>query len=279
MIFACDYEDTYSIFLGQHPHEKETAAVKAFRAAGHLFGLVMERDCFEAMCNMGEYEEAYDFIVCSTGGCLVSRLPVKAGEFGAPERISTDVANPYYLCELYDLFASVGTSLIAIDVPRFIGGDAQRLSYGYDPSKGAHCYAHCWGGGGDYKVYAVSRISVGSLVSFSQCRGTFKNAITAAGVADTVNRRYYGKLRAYTVGNTVTVIPLEANKARGVMRFAELAGVPADEVWTFGNGREDICMLSEFNGIAKVGTEADAAGVAKYRAETVREALEIVLGR
>ena len=279
IIFACDYEDTYNLEVGKHPKESEVQAVRKFRAEGNLFGLVCERDVFEALANMGEYEEEYDFIVCSTGAALVVRLPVTPGGYGAPTRICTDTANPYFLCELHDLFLSVGASLMAIDVFGFKGGDAEgaRLNREYSPTIGMGCYSHYWGGGGVYHVYGTKRESLIQVTPFSQCRATFKNHITAEGVAKEVNRRYDGSLRAYASGNFVTVIPAEADKSKGVARFAEFVGASRENVWTFGNGSEDAAMLREFNGIAMKGGHPSALAAAKHTASSVAEAIEIIL--
>lgn len=279
IIFACDYEDTYSREKGKHPDEKEVDAVRKFRRAGNLFGIVMERDAFEAMANIGEYEEEYDFIACSTGACLIARLPVEAGKFGAPIRIATDTANQYFLGELYDLFASVGADRFAIDVLGFKGGDGEGERFGreYVPVNGMSCWVHYWGGEGRYRVFPVNRNALPFVTPFSQCRATFKNAVTADGVAGEVNRRYNGWLRAYVSDKDAVVLPSESNKAVAVRRFAELAGASLDKVWAFGNGTEDACMLREFNGIATTDGCTQAMAATGLKAKTVAEALEIVL--
>jgi len=278
IIFASDYEGTYHILDG-HPAESEVEAVRKFRREGNLFGIVTNRDGFEAMANMGEYEEEYDFIVCSTGACTIIRLPVEAGKYGAPTRIFTDTANRYFLGELYDLFISVGTSYINADVLGFRGGDgeAKRFRDEYDPALGLGCWAHYWGGGGKYYHNIVNRHALSSVTDFTQCRAVFKNSITAEGVAGEVNRRYNGWLHAYSVGNSAVVLPEGSNKALGVRRFAEFAGFSADDVWTFGDGAEDACMLSAFNGIAMKNAHPSAAAAAATTAGSVEEAIEIAL--
>ena len=112
---------------------------------------------------------------------------------------------------------------------------------------------------------------------FTQFSGTFKNHITARGLAVEVNRRYYGRLRAYAAGNKVNVIPVDASKAAAARRCAEFAGVPAENVWAYGNDIEDICMLSRYNGIATADSAPEVAAAAKYKAGSVKEALEIAL--
>lgn len=277
IIFACDYEDTYSLDLGKHPKETEVAAVKAFRKAGNLFGIVCERDTFEALANMGEYEEEYDFLVCSTGGSLVVRLPITPGGYGAPTRICTDTANQYYLSELYDLFASMGTSRIGIDVLSFMGGDSEGARFASEYDGKIPCWVHYWGGGGVYRVFPVNRDALTVVTPFSQCSATFNSRNTASGLAAEINRRYYGKLHAYADGCTVCVIPAGANKATGVARFADLAGIPRENVWTFGNGVEDARMLREFNGIAMAEAHPAALAATDRRAASVAEAIGIIL--
>ena len=136
ILFACDYEGTYNKEPGKHPKEDEVNAIRRLRSAGHLVALVFERDGFLTMANMGEYEEEYDFILASTGGCLIARLPIDPPRYGVPTRIFTDTANQYFLSELYDLFRSVGASNMLVDVLTFLGGDSEgeRFQREYDPS-------------------------------------------------------------------------------------------------------------------------------------------------
>ncbi len=281
VLFACDYEDTYNREPGKHPKEPDVNAIRQLRSAGHLVALIFERDGYLAMANIGEYEEEYDFVLASTGGCLIARLPVDPPKYGALVRISTDTANQYFLSELYDLFRSVGARNMYVDVLTFMGGDSEgeRFQREYDPAGGLSCWVHYWGGGGLYRNYLVNRNALAFVSPFSQCTGFFKNNITAEGVAMEVNRRYGGWLRAYASGNTAVVVPGKTNKAEGVRRIADFAGIPLDRVWTFGNGDEDACMLSQFNGIATTDGCSQALEAAKYKAASVCEAMEIAVGR
>lgn len=279
ILFACDYEGTYNREPGKHPGEIDVNAVRRLRNEGHLVALIFESDGFLAMANIGEYEEEYDFILASTGGCLVARLPVDPPRYGAPTRISTDTANQYFLSELYDLFRSVGAHNMYVDAITFLGGDSEgeRFQREYDPASGLGCWVHYWGGGGVYRNYLVNRNALPFVSPFSQCTGFFKNSITAEGVAMEVNRRYSGWLRAYASGNTAVVVPGKTDKAEGVRRIADFAGIPYDRVWTFGNGGEDAEMLREFNGIATADGCDAVIAAAGHKAMTAAEAVEMVL--
>ena len=277
-LFVCDYEGTYHLRPG-HPEESEVNAVRRLRGEGHLFGIVFEQNAFLAMANMGEYEDEYDFIIGSTGAAGIAMLPLD-GARRAHTRIFTDTVNQYYACELYDLFVSVGASVISVDVLGFAGGDsvADMLRSQYDPAKGQGCYVQYWAGGGKYVVCLTNRDGLLLTTPFAQFNGTFKNHITAEGLAVEVNRRYHGKLRAYATGNEVNVVSAAANKADGVRRCAEFAGISPENVWTFGNGAEDACMLARFNGIAKAdGCDAVLTATSR-KAQTVEEAVAIILG-
>lgn len=277
IIFACDYEGTYHRLPG-HPEATEVDAVRKFRREGNLFGIVMEIDVFEAWAGHGEYEAEFDFVVCSTGGGVISRMPVGSPD-GILGRLPCDVtANTYYLTELYELFVSVGAKYIGVDAPGFRGGDSEgkRFIREFDPALGMGCTAHFWGGGGNYCHGPVNKDALVFLAPFSQCRARFKNSITAEGVAAECNRRYMGRLRAYADGNDVVVIPECTNKAAGVMRYADFAGISYDNIWAYGNGTEDACMLSRFKGIATADAHPAAAAAAKYTAATVAEAIELI---
>lgn len=277
-LFVCDYEGTYHLRPG-HPEESEVDAVRRLRGEGHLFGIVFETNCFLAMANMGEYEDEYDFILGSTGAAGIAMLPLD-GEKRAHTRIFTDTVNQYYACELYDLFVSVGASVISVDVLGFAGGHSvgDMLRSQYDPAKGQGCYVQYWAGGGKYVVCLTNRDGLLLTTPFAQFNGVFKNHITAEGLAAEVNHRYYGKLRAYAAGNEVNVVSAVANKAEAVRRCAEFAGISPENVWTFGNGTEDACMLREFNGIAKYDGHPSVLAATDRRAKTVAEAVEMILG-
>lgn len=277
-LFICDYEGTYHLLPG-HPEENDVNAVRRLRREGHLFGIVFDKTAFLAMANMGEYEDEYDFIIGSDGAAGIAMLPLD-GDRRAHTRIFTDTVNQYYMCELYDLFVSVGASSISADVLGFAGGDdeAYRFHREYDPEKGLGCWAQYWAGGGKYFINLVNRDALAFTTPFTEFCGVFKNGITAEGVAVEVNRRYYGRLRAYADGNTVNVVAATTNKADAVRRCAEFAGISPENVWTFGDSDEDACMLKEFNGIAKSdGCDAVLAATDR-RAKTVEEAVGIILG-
>ena len=277
-LFICDYEDTYHLRPG-HPEESEVNAVRRFRRDGNLFGIVFETNTFLAMANMGEYEDEYDFIIGSTGAGGIAMLPLD-GDRRAHTRIFTDTVNQYYACELYDLFVSVGASVVSVDVLGFAGGHSvgDMLRSQYDPAKGQGCYVQYWAGGGKYVVCLTNRDGLLLTTPFTQFNGTFKNHITAEGLAAEVNRRYHGKLRAYAAGNDVNVVSVATSKAEAVRRCAEYAGISAENVWTFGNGTEDACMLREFNGIAKSDGHSAVLAATQRQAKTVEEAIDIICG-
>lgn len=277
-LFICDYEDTYHILPG-HPEESEVNAVRRFREAGNLFGIIFEKNAFLAMANMGEYEDEYDFIIGSTGAAGIAMLPLY-GDRRVHTRIFTDTINPYYQCELYDLFVSVGAYSVSTDVLGFAGGhsEADRFHREFDPDKGLGCWAQYWAGGGKYFMNLVNREALMHTTGFTQFGGVFKNHITAEGVATEVNRRYYGNLRAYAAGNEVNVISAATSKADAVRRCTGFAGISPENVWTFGNGAEDACMIAGFNGIAKADGHPAALAATDKVAATVEEAVEIILG-
>lgn len=275
-IFGCSYEGNYTC-IGNRMKDSDREALRRFRDEGNLFGIITTRDGFEAMANMGEYEEEYDFLVCSTGGCVISRMPL--GEpLGAHTRIHTDTINPYFLTELYDLFDSVGMSGMSADVA-FRGGkaEAERFADAYDPAKNVGCLTHHWHGGGDYFYRPVNKEALSFVTPFSQCRGYFKNAVTAKGLADEICRRYNGWLRAYAEGSSVAVVPANVTKGGGLARFAEFAGVSPENVWTFGDRDEDISMLSAFHGATREGSPEKMLNAAEFVTASVREAIEIAI--
>jgi len=275
-IFACSYEGNYTC-IGNRMKDSDREALRRFRDEGNLFGIITNRDGFEAMANMGEYEEEYDFLVCSTGGCVIYRSPL--GEpLGAQTRLHTDTANQYFLTELYDLFESVGMSGMSADVA-FRGGkaEANRFADAYDPAKDVGCLTHHWHGGGDYFYRSVNKEALSFVTPFSQCRGFFKNRITAEGLASEINRRYRGWLRAYAEGSSVAVVPANVTKGKGVARIAEFAGVAPERVWTFGGGSEDISMLTAFHGVARSDSKDDVLAAAEFMTSSVAEAIEMAM--
>ena len=278
LIFACDYEGTYHLRTG-HPERSEVEAVRKFRRAGNLFGIVTEMDVFEAWAGHGEYEAEFDFIICSTGAGIITRTPVGDPMGHLAKLLPCDGANPYFLGELYDLFLSVGMSYMCADTPGFKSGDseAKRCTREFDPSIGFGCYMHYWTGGGNYCHGEVNKSAFEFIQPFTQTRAVFKNSITAEGVASEINHRYSGKLRSYSVGNSAIVIPAATNKAAGITRFAKYAGIPLKNVWSFGDGTEDVCMLKEFNGIAKSDGHPAVLAATDRVASSVAEAIEIIM--
>ncbi|MBQ8401813.1 MAG: HAD family phosphatase [Clostridia bacterium] len=75
-------------------------------------------------------------------------------------------------------------------------------------------------------------------------------------------------------GRSLDIPPAGIGKGIAVARYAEIMGVPADDVWTAGDNYNDIDMLRAFHGCAMANGVQAAKDAAKYVCRDLAETVE-----
>jgi len=288
-IFVCDYDGTYRTGTNAVPEDFDFEAVREFRRGGGIFGIATERDVFEIMAIIGVFRGEYDFIVCSSGACAIVRtdnaaVGVRLGSVGVESELPTQLychgLSPYLVYEIAGLIGSVGADSLVVDSAGFAGGIgmAYDMKRQHEEMGGMGCNVHFWDGGSFFQD-TVGRDALKYLFPVSRVTARFKNALIADGVVAAIGYSYPDKVAIHRDGTCFDLTVPEASKVYGIRRVLEFLGEDDGGVWTFGDSHRDIGMLREYNGIAVAGSEASAAGVTKYTAKSVAEAVEIAMKR
>jgi len=80
-------------------------------------------------------------------------------------------------------------------------------------------------------------------------------------------------------GSFMDISPAGVDKATGLARYARLAGVPRENVWTVGDNHNDIPMLKAFHGCAIAGRPAAESDAAEFVVDEVADVVEMLLGK
>lgn len=286
IVFACDYDGTYRYNTEPRPVDADIEAVRRFRAEGNVFGIVAERDVFEMMAIIGVLRSEYDFIVCSGGAsAIVKTSDASAGksltsvgvESELPVQLYCHGLNPYIVYDAVGIAETAGATGVTIDTPGFRGGVCMAEDYArtYSPAKGVGCNVHFWYGGQFFQK-PVNRDALMFVFPISRCSVNFRCVSAAESTAKLILERYNGKVEIHPRGRGFDLTVKGMDKVYGIERVLEYLRLPADCVWSYGDGNGDIGMLRKYNGIAVSGSYADSTGEIPRTANCVKNALELI---
>lgn len=285
VIFGSDYDGTYRR-RGDFPDPSDVDAVREFRKRGNLFGVVTGRNIYEAIGITPTLQDEFDFLMCSSGAVCI--LPDKTFLF-------RDDSSAQRMIELYDLCCELGCWHIHFDITGCIhenvdlvdGSGADKLTLKKirdtnpeiteeDKKKDEiKCTVMEWGPESGFVRCALGREYLGMFDSFTQFSvgfGSTDEAQRAAGKIHSVLGEIY---ECHVAGAILDITKAGINKAAGLAKYAKLIGVPECNIYAAGDGRNDIDMLSTYNGIAIEGSDDAVVRSALTTASNIAEALSI----
>ena len=220
MILASDFDGT----LNQGGvSETDREAIRRFREAGHRFGLVSGRD-WTFPDYLREIGIEVDFILVCSGAIGLDGQGNVLYEFRGPcgDAVSGVVS---LFGDRYDQPVGVCVGCRRFDFhSRYPGGNREK---GYLP---------------------LSRLTDFPEFTVLYAR---TNKQSEGGVATADVQRLYGEYIT-PLHNSVFIDmpPRGMDKATGLLRYAELAGVPEEKIWTVGDNLNDLSMVKRFHGCA-----------------------------
>ena len=289
MILAMNYDGLYR-HVGDRPTEEDIERVRRFREKGGIFGIVTDRDVFTIMAIIGMFRGEYDFLVCSSGVCVIAKtsdptagvaLSSVGVESELPVQLYCHTCHQSFLTMLYDLFSSVGMTFMTVDTPGFRGGMAMARDFAakHAGSSEVGCGVHFWYDGGQYFIGKVGREALDSMRPFTACAAGFKNEVTAIGVCDAVERFFPGKFEVNRSGGMVFVTAKGCNREYAIRRYAEFAGVADGDIMVAGSCEADICALRAFGGIALSGSDPKVMAAAASEEESFARIMDLAMER
>lgn len=217
-IIASDYDGT--LRRGNEIDMKDRAAIKKWREAGNLFGVVTGRGA-DFLLTASHDELEYDYLIVYNGAEIYNKDNKLLKRFlGITE-------------ELFEISSVImhgegGWADIIVTGTRF------HFTYGDIPDNK---------NGDWYKAEKLKEIK-----EFLQIYSLFGDDRTAHMVADELNKRYGGSVSALVNGSWLNVAPPGVTKSTGISAYSEYMGVDRCDIYTIGDSYNDLDMIKNFNG-------------------------------
>jgi len=259
-IIASDYDGTLRQKGGIS--ERTVDAIRRFREAGHLFGVVTGRDCASWMRVLDEgIGVSTDFNIVANGaqcidgeGNTIFVTPFKADAPFGDTTLAEALVKRYY------------------ELNFFAGGisfERGRMDFKFEFPEG---------GSTEKAVYNSPKEVCG--VREAVMSNAFWETLEAAGEAVEILRREFGEYLAPAQnGRFLDITAAGVDKATGLAKYAELMGIPTDNIWTVGDNFNDVPMLKAYHGCAIRSGLVVSAGVAEVLCDEVADVVEMLLGK
>ena len=244
-IIASDYDGTL-----RHGHgisEADRNAIKKWREAGNLFGIVTgrDRDMFNTVKN-DNLESEIDFVIIYNGAEIYDTAGnLKQRFIGKSDRFYELL--PFILRKKGDW-----AEFITVDKVYY-------LTYGDEPDTSRENW---------YKADVVK-----DLREFIQIYSLYDTEPEALSAAANLNERYSDIVSPLTNGRWLNATPSGINKATGVAEYARMMGVAEENIYTIGDSYNDLEMIRAFNGYT---LENGADGVKKEALAVYKGVWELI---
>ncbi|SHK37198.1 hypothetical protein SAMN05216582_1035 [Selenomonas ruminantium] len=226
-IGASDYDGT--LFRQRTIAAEDVAGVKAWRAAGHKFGVVSGRDYGMLMPQLKYYGIESDYAVCNNGGiiCRADGTALWQGEI--PHNVlAAMVKEPAVRRSFHFAFSALDKT------------------YLYHEREGSWIMreAQEW----NFTIVKIKEEDIMNLPQIHQfCLG-FPQASEADEVSAIINEKYGDVVEAYPNGCSVDIVPRGVSKKQGIEMLVQLMHWQEPEVYAIGDETNDLPMLEAFQG-------------------------------
>lgn len=252
VLFATDFDGTLS--AGGRIDEKTLRAAADFRSRGGLFGVCSGRDPESLKTELARHGLGYDYLI------LMNGARIEAGGKCLRERLLTGYQAALPLLRERCLFFT-----LLGDGEAYMYRRADSMDAVQSPGEQAYIDA--------LRTSYALRDSADALQKAYQISCRTENGDTAVALADELGRQ---GLFAYPNIEYVDVVPADVGKANAVAAAAVHFGVSAAHVYTAGDGRNDMEMLSRYHGFAMEKAEHCVRSAAGRTVRSVGEALAAV---
>ena len=275
MILGCDFDETYRTSDDIRPEELD--AVRRFRKAGNLFGIVTGRAVRETLMYVvplcrGEY----DFIICCTGGMCI--LPDGTYLF---RHMHDGVTLPHIYKSARELgmvfmnfdVTDCASKISALERGAALGDGLCETSDGDVFLSGRER--------GEYFRHLISPDNMKYFDEYNQCTVVFRTPAYAEQAAAVLDEKIapYG-LVTHNAHTSIDITKNTVSKSSALFEYAAAQGVPAEAVCTCGDGKNDADMLSAFNGYAMKNGDAVAIAAAGGKTvDSVASLIDMLLGK
>ncbi len=259
-LLVTDYDGT--LYQGGiAPHVRE--AIDRFRAAGHLFGVATGRDrhwSYELFRQ--EKRFAFDFVLAMNGalaldgeGNVLYTMPIDGRAVCGESTLARVVPQR--------IFALGGSECHVIWENERIFLEPAHLTTEPDSPAGTP-----WG-----SMEAIYHKMDTCLMLYADT-----SSVAEAAHMTKVLRQEFGQwLNPLQTGTGIDIPACGVDKGVSIARFAERMGIAKEDIWTAGDGFNDIAMLAQYCGCAMAGGVQEAKDAAAYICGDIADVIRLVM--
>lgn len=240
-IIASDYDGTLN-----HGgiDDKKRDAIKRWRKAGNMFGLVSGRGKTDLLKIPKHDNFECDFLLGCNGAVIIST----DGTVLLESRCDGAIAKPLlkFIFDLGCTWANVQTSFDCI----IDEDDDKRLK-------------------NEFTLATVPEIEY-----FNQISTILPDADAAARVTAAIKEKFGDYLNPLQNGQCIDIVAADMNKAKGLYDFLELTGASYDDLITVGDNINDTHMIAEFRSYSMENAVQSIKELADYEIKGITELIE-----
>lgn len=251
-VAASDFDGT--LFRNRTISEEDLAAIKSWRAAGNLFGIVTGRAFAMLVPHLKEFALDVDFSACCNGAIIYDSAGRVIFESELPKKILIEIlAEPLAARSMHFAFETANEIFCA----------RVKESSWILREKGN------W----NFSVTFVDVAQLETLPPINQLALDFPSPEDAKVAAAMLNEKFGDVIFAQKNTHSVDIVPAGINKAQGVATLLELRNCRGASVCVIGDESNDLPMIRHFGGY----TVATAKDFVKREAAEVFDSVGAML--
>jgi len=244
-IIASDYDGTLNNHGGVT--DEKRAAIKKWREAGNLFGLVSGRspDALPGILEENPFD--YDFFIGYNGGVIVDSDGKILFEKKCDGKLIKPILERFLEWGAHKTFAHSENSYFIVPEKTEKYPDAILLE------------------------------NLPELESFNQITAIFPTKEKMQSSVKKITALFGEHINPLKNGRLIDVVPKGIDKACGIYKFIELKGISRNDVITIGNDMNDYSMIAEFNSYAVEDSVEEILKLAKHTTYDVESLINTLM--
>ena len=226
--------------------ERDRDAIKRFRDAGNLFGVVTGRDAYMRE-TLIETNVDFDFVVVMNGAMILDR------DGNTLFEADSDGACISGICEI---FGDYGAHLSCVY-------RRDRITFKWKYPDGNDKYA---------PLSEIKKIN-----RFTMLNSAVSGENEAAEATARINRDFGKYVNALQNGWCIDIPPRGIDKGEGVAKIAGIMGVPHGNIWCAGDNLNDLAMIERFHGCAVPNARDEVKVAAERTYDGIYEIADTIL--
>lgn len=244
-IIASDYDGTLA-----RPHfgvtDIDREAIKAWRKAGNLFGIVTGRGRMEE--ELARVNVEYDFTIVFNG------TEIRDGQGNL-------------------LLERIGDGKVLFDaLPTMLQQEGDWVDI---VSKERSYYATYQDSLVEARSTWVKQEEIRNVREFRQIYALRRNEKEALEIAAALQERFGDRMSPLVNGSWLNIAPAGVTKASGVLEYAKMMGVEEKNIFTIGDSYNDLDMIRRFHGFSVLNGAPELKAIARQVVDGIQELVQI----